>query len=371
MGTAAVLAAQRQRRLLILNTDLEIGGTPTVVRELSTRLHAPPAVLVDVACLARWGPVAGQIEAAGLNVTTLAATGVTDLLVVRRLITLIRQRRIDTVFSFLLHANAVAAAARLACDHVRFFQSIQTTQARPAWHWPVQRFVHHAAERVIVPSQSVARVARERARVPEEKVVVIPNGIEPDAFDTSSIAPADPRPYPIGFIGRLDPVKRVADLLHAVAMLGDLVRLHIFGDGPERPNIDHLVRVLKLEGRVTLHGLVAGPQLALRQIGLLVLPSVSEGMPMVLIEAMASGVPVIGRDVPGVRDLIVHESNGLLVPSLRTEDLATAIRRLVEDRGLRLRIADHAATRARQHFAWNDVIARYREVLDLPATSDR
>jgi glycosyltransferase involved in cell wall biosynthesis len=353
------------RRLLILNTDLEIGGTPTVVRELAMRLHDPPAVHVEVACLAHWGPVAGQIKSAGIEVTALGATGVSDLLVVRRLITLIREHRIDTVFSFLVHANAVAAAAKPGCDSVRFFQSIQTTQAHPSWHWHVQRFVHHAAERVIVPSPSVARVARERARVPADKIIVIPNAIDPETFDRSPIPDADPRPYPIGFIGRLDPVKMVPDLLHAVALLGDLVHLHIFGDGPEREVIARLVRLLKLESRVTLHGLVPGPQVALRQIGLLVLPSISEGMPMVLIEAMAAGVPVLGRDAPGVRDVIIDEANGLLVRSLKVEDLATAIRRLVEDRPLRQNLIDRAGAWVREQFAWDKILSRYREVLAL------
>ena len=61
------------RRILLLITDLEIGGTPTVVRELAVRLHRPPYVFVDVACLAKWGPVADQIQAAGISVTALGA----------------------------------------------------------------------------------------------------------------------------------------------------------------------------------------------------------------------------------------------------------------------------------------------------------
>ena len=99
----------------------------------------------------------------------------------------------------------------------------------------------------------------------------------------------------------------VPDLLQAVSQLGDLVHLHLFGDGPEREAIHRTTRLLNLESRVTLHGSIPRPQDALSQIGLLVLPSISEGMPMVLIEAMAAGVPVIGRNVPGVKDVIVEK----------------------------------------------------------------
>lgn len=350
------------RRLLLLNTDLELGGTPTVVRELARRLNDPPGVQVVVACLGRWGPMAEQIKAAEIEVNAFGARRPCELPgVVRRLADLVRERRIDTLFSFLMHANTVAALARGCCEGVRFFQSIQTTQAYPRWHWWVQRFAHRAAEKIIVPSPSVAHAAEEWAKVPSGKIVIIPNAIDPAGFSPSAIPATDARPYPIGFLGRLDPVKRVGDLLEAVNELGGLVHLHIFGDGPERESLQRRIEELKLNGRVTLHGVVSRPQEAFTKIGLLVLPSVSEGMPMVLIEAMACGVPVVGRDVPGVRDVIVDGKTGLLAKS----SLAEAISRVVNDVPLRRTLIDNAARSVRERYTWDIVLGRYREVLDL------
>src|SRR6187431_2509013 len=100
------------RRILLLITDLEIGGTPTVVRELATRLNDPPDVEIDVACLAGWGPVAEQLRDAGVTVILFEARRAWQFpSVVRQLVRLIRDRGYDTIFSFLIHANAVAAAA--------------------------------------------------------------------------------------------------------------------------------------------------------------------------------------------------------------------------------------------------------------------
>src|SRR5947207_2512942 len=99
------------RRILLLITDLEIGGTPTVVRELAVRLHRPPNVVVVVASLARPGPVADQIRSAGITVTSLGARSTTDFRIAAQLANIIRHGRYDTVFSFLVHANAVAALA--------------------------------------------------------------------------------------------------------------------------------------------------------------------------------------------------------------------------------------------------------------------
>jgi len=116
------------RRILLLITDLEIGGTPTVVRELATRLHDPATgVHVEVACLAKWGPVADLIKAAGVTVTALNARGSRELFrTTSRLRELAREHRIDTVFSFLVHANFIAARASRKLPGVRFLQSIQT-----------------------------------------------------------------------------------------------------------------------------------------------------------------------------------------------------------------------------------------------------
>ena len=267
-------------------TDLQIGGTPTVVRELAIRLSAGADVHVEVACLSPWGPVADQLKGAGVCVTAFGARGLAHLpAVVARLVKLIGQNRIDTVFSFLLHANAVAAAASALCSDVRFIQSIQGSQPRPRWHWALHRFIHPAAELVVVPSRSSAEAAQVWSRIPAGKLVVIHNAVDVDEFAGVRPIPADRRPFPIGFLGRLDPLKRVGDLLEAAALLGDRVHLDIFGDGVERPAIERKVADLRLGEIVTMHGAIARPRDALERMGVLVLPSEAEGFGLVLIEA--------------------------------------------------------------------------------------
>ena len=358
------------RRILLLVTDLQIGGTPTVVRELATRLHRPAAgVHVEVACLAAWGPVADQIRDTGVTVTAFGATRAWQLPgVVRRLRRLVRDHAIDTVFSFLLHANSVAGIAAVGLGRVRFIQSIQTTQREPRWHWLVQRVVQRAAERVVVPSASVADVARDWSSIPTEKLVVIPNAIEPDAFPRSPVPEQDRRPYPIGFIGRLDPVKRVGPLIIQLGFLNELaaglVHLHVFGDGPEAESLREVARKAGRDGLVTFHGAVAKPQDALLQIGLLVLPSEAEGFGLVLIEAMAAGVPVVATNVAGIRDVVRHGETGLLASS-DCGDLALVIRQVILDEGLRRRLIRGGLAEVRSRFSWENILTDYRRLLGL------
>jgi glycosyltransferase involved in cell wall biosynthesis len=370
------------RRILLLVTDLEIGGTPTVVRELAVRLNDPPSVVVEVACLADRGPVAGQLESAHIRTTVLTARGVSDLGAIGRLVRLIRDRGFDTVFSFLIHANAAAAASTPFCPGVRFFQSIQTTQPYPRWHWKLQSVIHHAAERIVVPSRSVADAAEHWADIPTRKMVIVPNAVDPQQFSRGTgFQPvramiqrrrshglktrATGEPIPIGFIGRLDPIKRIPDLLHAVRLLHGKVHLHIFGTGSERSRIESLVRELGLSDAVTMHGAIERPQEALQQIDLLVLPSAAEGFGLVLIEAMAAGVPVVATDVAGIRDVVRNGETGLLVPAGSPPDLARAIDRILFDNGLRDRLVTEGHKDVARRFSWDVVLPRYRQLLGI------
>ncbi len=360
------------RRILLLITDLERGGTPTVVRELAIRLRdASRATVIEVACLSKWGPVADELRDAGVAVSALGATGPADLLVTLwRLIRLIRRQKYDTVFSFLLHANFVAAAASLRLHDVRWIQSIQTTQPDPRWHWQVQRLAQHAAEVVVVPSPSAARAAADWAGVPEEKLVVIPNAI--DVADWASSTPREPgecfaagEPYPITFLGRLDPIKDVPTLLKAVGLLGGLVKLDVYGDGQDRPRIEALIAAENLRNRVTLHGAVDRPQTALAGSGMLVLPSLAEGFGLVLIEAMTAGVPVIATDVAGIWDVVRNGQTGLLVPPGDAAGMAAAIRSIVSNSELRRRLTTAARSDVQSRFSWEIILAKYQAVLQI------
>ena len=360
------------RKILLLITDLEIGGTPTVVRELATRLNdSSGGVEVEVACLAQWGPVADQLRDAGVTVTAFGARGATDFFRARKqLVRLCRERKFDTVFSFLIHSNAIAAAASSSLRGVRFIQSIQTTQPNPRWHWWLQSRIHGRAERVVVPSPSAAEVARDWAGVPAEKLRVIPNAVDVAQFENLN-PPVEETPLPVGFIGRLDPIKRLPYLVRAAGLLRDRVRLHIFGEGSQRPELERLIRQMRLAEIVTLHGVVPRPQDALRKIGLLVLPSKAEGFGLVLIEAMAAGVPVLATNVPGIRDVVRDGETGILVPC-EAHALAAGLERLVESPELRRKLATVGREDVRRRFTWSAVLPQYRELLGLersPATS--
>jgi glycosyltransferase involved in cell wall biosynthesis len=355
------------RRILLLITDLEIGGTPTVVRELATRLNKPPDVEVEVACLKGWGPVADQLRDTGIRVTAFGVRRPWQLgRAVSELSRIVRDRSIDTVFSFLIHANFVAARASRRLPGVRFLQSIQTIQQRPKWHWWLQRRIHHAAERIVVPSSAVARVARERCGVPDEKIVLVPNGIDLAAFPGVEVF-AKPDVVRVGFLGRFDPVKQLDRFVRSVAFISrdDLrVEGHIFGAGPDDPT--RYIDTFDARDRVFVRGPVSRPQDALREMDVLFSTSLEEGFGLVVLEAMASGVPVVARAGGGVTDFVKDRVNGLLIePDMFDyRFLWLKLNMLIDDLELRRTVIEGGLQTARE-YSWVSVMEQYRKLLGL------
>jgi glycosyltransferase involved in cell wall biosynthesis len=233
----------------------------------------------------------------------------------------------------------------------------------------LQSLVHYAAERVVVPSPSAAQAALEWADVPADKIIVIPNAVECDSVTGILPMPSNKENQgqdvggTIGFIGRLDPIKRVPDLVEAIAFLDKGYTLQVFGEGEDRPQIENAIKRFQLQERAILHGAIARPQEALSLMDVLVLPSAAEGFGLVLIEAMAAGVPVVATDVPGIRDVVKDGVTGLLVPVASPVQLAGAIQRLCEDSGLRNRLTEIAAAHVRERYSWDVVLPQYNNLL--------
>lgn len=216
--------------------------------------------------------------------------------------------------------------------------------------WLVQRLCIRVRQRAFCFSRLHAERLREEGYRGE--VTVLP-GEYAGATERPKSAPAEPV---VVYAGRHVPEKRVTALIPAIARaretLPDL-RCDIFGDGPERGEVERLVREHRLEGAVTVHGFAPEEQVerALRRALCLVLPSRREGYGLVVVESSASGVPaVVVRDPDNAATELVDDGeNGVIAPSAAPGDLAAAIVRIA-DAGpeMRERTADWFARNARR-----------------------
>ena len=211
-------------------------------------------------------------------------------------------------------------------------------------------------------SEAVAERLRLSRAVAPGQLVVIPNGVDLARF---SPAPEPRRGGPglvtVGTLANLRPEKGLRDLLRAMALVRDRYpqgRLAIWGGGPLRADLEGLIGELGLRAEARLHGPTTEPEAALRALDIFVLPSLSEACSNVLLEAMASGLPVVATRVGGSPVLVEDEMTGLLVRPGDPDALAKAIIRLVEDPMLARRLGASAYDVVRSRFGVDRMLSR-------------
>jgi glycosyltransferase involved in cell wall biosynthesis len=194
---------------------------------------------------------------------------------------------------------------------------------RLAYEW-LDAALARRSDAVVVPSRFMARRIRERLRYPEDRIVVIPNGVEPKP-------PAAGNGSVVGTVSVLDPVKGLDVFVRAARELASThpeVEFVCFGVGPSRPRLTALAGSAGLDGRLALPGHVPLDE-ALGQLRVFVLCSWMENSPMALMQAMAAGVPAVATAVGGVPE--IAEGAAELVPPGDPAALAAAVRRLLDD----------------------------------------
>ena len=222
------------------------------------------------------------------------------------------------------------------------------------------RKVKQAAFVVTVSRYNQEVIVRECGEAARSKVRVIHSGVETDVFRPSNEAARD-RPYTILCVGTLHEVKGQSYLIEACRKLHqrgiDFV-CHFVGDGPDRRRLERQCAKAGLEDRIVLHGQKTRDELIQILAGADVLVAASvptrggkrEGLPVVLIEALACAVPVVASALSGIPELVEPERTGLLVPVRDSESLADALQRLHDEPDLRRRLGSAGRERVMSEF---------------------
>ncbi len=174
------------------------------------------------------------------------------------------------------------------------------------------------------------------------KIDVAYMGIDPESFQARPFR-LSPSPFEILCVGRLAPVKAQHILIEAVAELrkqGRSVLLHLAGGGPDRASLERATAQLGVQNSVRFHGWMQQSELdsLYRRVDVFVLASFAEGLPGVLMEAMAMEIPCVSTWITGVPELIRHDVDGLLTPPADASAIAQAVARLMDEPDLRLQI---------------------------------
>ncbi|MDO8621780.1 MAG: glycosyltransferase [bacterium] len=352
-------------RLVHIMTSFGIGGAEQLVLDVCRRLDRKRFNCTVVAIVAG-GPMRAEFHEAGIATEVVGKPSKLGVGAIRKLTEFLRVERPDIVHTHLFGGDTWGriAAFRAGVPHV-----VSTEHNINHDEGFVKRLVKRRlaarTERIIGVSDAVRNYSIRIDRTPPGKIMVIPNGVDLERF----------RPQPrheggrIRFmsVGRLVPQKGHDVLLDALAVLRDTLSsasLTIVGDGPLRPHLEAQARTYHIQDRIQFLGFRRDLPDLYARADIVVLPSRWEGFGMAAIEASACGLPVVASAVGGLREAVIDQETGVLVPPEEPKLLAEAMRDLAIDRP-RQALLGHAGRRhVERNFDINRVTQRYAELYE-------
>jgi glycosyltransferase involved in cell wall biosynthesis len=260
--------------------------------------------------VAPYGPL---IERAGAVLRVLPRARHLDLGRVRSLARLLRADRVHLVHAFLFQANAYAWLACRRAGIPRLVTSARNCQGIGHLRDLVNRLAFRGSDAILCNGEAVRAFVRLHYGAPVGRCVVIPNGVDTDRFAPASAPVAGQR---VVTVARLVPQKDVELFIEAAVLLhreAPSTRFAIVGDGPSRPDLEALAAARGLGDALAFLGARTDVPEILRSAQVFWLASAVEGLPNVVLEAAASGLPVVARDVGACREIVRHGLTGYLV----------------------------------------------------------
>lgn len=326
---------------------------------------------VHTACLSHRGEYADPLQALGIEVIELNKKEGKDLRLPFRLAGIMRRRRIDLIHvhnSWPLFAGAAAALlgripGRIFTEHGRQWPDLKRTMR-------TERIFLSRFQAVVPVSHAAGRGLSDYLGITDKRLHVIHNGVE-DFSQSNLLPPADlfqnQAGPTVGFLGRLEPVKGVEVLIkatkRAVQSIPNL-RVLICGEGAQEDALKQLTAELDLTKNIVFTGWRYDAPQILTGLDALVLPSLSEGLPMTVLEAFSLAIPVVATEVGGVPEVVTDGKNGLLAPPDNPEALAEVLVKMLSDDQMRTQMGIEAQKTYRRQFSIERMVGEYEALFE-------
>jgi glycosyltransferase involved in cell wall biosynthesis len=359
-------------KIMYLITGLNVGGAELVLLRLAKGLDKK-RFETFVYSILPIGKVGERMQQEGIRVESLGVRMKYDFRALFRLIAKLRTERPDILHTFLFHSNLIGRIAGRIAHVPIIISSIRNEYFGGFFRERLLKWTDSLCTITTIVSQRAAERMRRLQIVSAEKIKVIYNGVDTDKFVKINSQEARKNlgikggPVFVS-VGSLTEQKGYPYLFEALANLKgeypDLVLL-VIGEGPERQALEKNVRTLKLENAIRFLGVRENVVDYLNAADIFILASLWEGLPNVVIEAMACEVLVIATNVGGVSEIIDDGVNGFLVPSRDAMALAQKIRYALELSDVRRReIGAAARKKVVEHFSLETMISAYVELYD-------
>ena len=327
---------QPNHRVLFLTTGLNRGGAEMQVFHLATGLQSR-GWNVKVVAMLSGGSMAGEFQEADITPHELGMRrGVPDPRAILRLRKIIREFHPEIVHSHMVHANLLARLTRLVCPMPALVNTAHSITEGGRWTEIAYRLTDWLSDMTTIICVAGAQRYLQNGSVSKERLRVVVNGLPVESFRPNQACRLATRKR-LGIqeefawlaVGRLDSPKDYPNLINAVARIPSRRFLFLIaGDGPMRLQIEKLAAERKVLDRVRFLGIRKDiPELMAAADGY-VMSSAWEGLPMVLLEAAASGLPIVATNVGGNGEVVRDGLSGFLVPPSDSESLAKALQRM-------------------------------------------
>jgi glycosyltransferase involved in cell wall biosynthesis len=362
-------------RILYVMRNMKPGGAETFLLSMLQRINGR-RVSADVATLYGGGQLKDEFERTGARIYELNFRNVYDVGGYRRLIQLIRNNAYDVVHTKLFHADFAGRICARAAGVRRIFSTVESAHEwvgarhiKDHLKYAAFRYSAHLNRRVIAVSYDIRRALVENVGLDARLIEVIPNGVDVELFDPNKAGFGTLRTefglsadaLTVGAVGTLNPVK-----CHKTFILSasEVMRRHpnvfffIVGRGDQKA-LRQLAHEQGVAERVIFTGVRRDISNVLASLNVYVMTSLSEGISLSLLEAMAMARPVIATSVGGNVEIINSPDVGLLYSADDCNSLARSIVELLLDRSYRKTLGDRARERVQDAYNLSKTLARY------------
>lgn len=275
----------------------------------------------------------------------------------------LKQNRIDVLQTHMYWANLYGTlAGRIAGVPVIITTEHGKNPWKRTWHyWIEKHIITRLSDIRICVSMDILNIRRDRDGIPETKLVYLPNAVD----IPTQIVKKGNKKIIIGAIGRFIEAKDYSNLIKAAGILrekGVAFELYILGDGLLRKELEAGQRKLGLESVVKMPGFQDNIFEWLLKFDIFVISSIREGQPVVLLEAMSYGLPIVATNVGGIPDTLKNGEEGLLVEPGNPALLAAAMKKLIDDESLKESLGQKARERVERDFSIKAICKKYEKI---------
>ena len=358
---------QKRLKIVHLITSLEVGGAQHGLLMGLPRFDQSQYEHVIISIMDRL-QMAPQFRDVGIQVITLGLNKKTDLLVIRRLMSVLGDLQPDILHTYLLHGNVLGRIAGRLVGISTIIGSERTIGQAKFWGRLATKLTNPLTNAVEVNSETGARAIVDSLGVPPDKIEIVKSGLDLDKFgktetrnDIRDAIDVGAENHLVLYVGRLRRVKGVEYGIKAFAKAYEQrprLRLALAGEGEQHDYLVDLTKDLGIDNQVTFFGVRNDLAELMSAADSVILPSLNEGFPRTAIEAMASGKPIVATKVGGTPEAILDEETGILVPSRDSDAMSKALVKLVDSPDMCNELGLGGRRRALENYSVNTYVER-------------